>query len=138
MKKFATVITAVSLALPLAFAAPLAANAATKPVATKTVKAAKGTTYTIANKGAQFFSKAKTYHTKDASPAVYKGLVYADAPKVTFTKKGNLKSGTTYKVTRSLKTAATKTTKAKTFFYVKGQGWVLASALTKGPFQQAD
>ncbi|EEI71538.1 hypothetical protein [Lentilactobacillus hilgardii] len=135
MKKMTTFIATAALAFPLVFTAPLAASAATKPAQT-TQTAAKSTTYTIAK--SNFFKKAKVYHTKDATPTVYKALIGADKPTFTTTAKGKLKSGTTYYVTKVVKTAASKTAKAKTFFYVKGQGWVVASALTAGKFQQAD
>lgn len=159
MKKFATMITVASLALPLALAAPLAvtsalptANAATtkttamkattkttptttKKTASKTTTATKGVTYTLAKNGVKNF-KAVSYHIK-ANTNVYKGFFYADAAKVTFTKKGVLKGAVTYKVTRSVKVTTTGN-KTKTFFYVTGQGYVAASAMTKGPYQQAD
>lgn len=61
MKKFATIITVASLALPLAFAAPLAVSAATTP--TTTAAKTKGTTYTIAKNGVKNF-KARAYHIK--------------------------------------------------------------------------
>lgn len=157
MKKFATMITVASLALPLALAAPFAvtsalpaANAATtttkapaKKAATTTTKksaattkttATKGVTYTIAKNGVKNF-KAQSYHIK-ANVNVYKGFFYADAGKVTFTKKGVLKGGVTYKVTRSV--AVIKGSKTSTFLYVKGQGYVSAAQMTKGAYMQAD
>lgn len=144
MKKFATMITIASLALPLALAAPFAvsvpaANAATTKTTAKakttTKTATKGTTYNIAKNGVKNF-KAQSYHIK-ANTNVYKGFFYADAGKVTFTKKGVLKGGVTYKVTRSVKVTTTGN-KTATFFYVSGQGYVAASAMTKGPYQAAD
>lgn len=137
MKKMRTFIATAALALPLAFAAPLAASAATESAQTaQTTKAAKTITYTIAKSNT--FSKAKVYHTKDASPAVYQAAIGADRPTFAVTKKGKLKSASTYYVTKYVKTAATKAKKAHTFFYVKGHGWVLSSALTAGKFKQAD
>ncbi|GAF36145.1 hypothetical protein [Lentilactobacillus farraginis] len=138
MKKMNVLIATAALAFPLAFTAPLAASASTQTV--QTTQAANKTTYkyTIAKNGTNFFSKAKVYHTKDAAPTLYKASIGADSPSFTLTKKGKLKAATTYYVTKSVKTAATKTTKSKTFFYVKGHGWVAASALTAGQFKQAD
>ncbi|MEE8824420.1 hypothetical protein LASUN_02400 [Lentilactobacillus sunkii] len=135
MKKFATMITVASLALPLAFAAPLAVSAATTPVVTTAAKT-KGTTYTIAKNGVKNF-KAKSYHIKKNIP-LYKGFFYADSGKVTFTRKGKLTKAVTYKVTRSVKVSATKTSKAKTFLYVKGYGYVLSTQITKGIYMPAD
>ncbi|EHM00508.1 hypothetical protein FEZ41_07955 [Lentilactobacillus parafarraginis] len=133
MKKMTTLMTVISLALPLAFATPLAASAATKPTTTaKPAKTTKGMTYTIAKNGASFFKTAKAYHTTKTAPTVYKALIAADSSNVTFTAKGKLKASTTYYVTQSIKTAATKTQKSQTFLNVKGQGWVLASGLTAG------
>ncbi|MGF2385268.1 hypothetical protein [Lentilactobacillus otakiensis] len=136
MKKFATIITVASLALPLALAAPISVSAATTPTTTKT--AAKGVTLTLGNPGVTNYKKAKTFHTKDASPVVFKAFFYADAGKATFTKKGTLKAHSTWKVTKAVKTVATGKYKAHTFYYVKGQGYVYASALTKGAAVNAD
>lgn len=138
MKKMNVLIATAALAFPLAFTAPLAASASTQTA--QTTQAANKTTYkyTIAKNGATFFSKAKTYHTNATAPTLYKGTVFADSPAFVLTTKGKLKANTTYYVTKSIKTAATKTTKSKTFFYVKGHGWVAASALTAGQFKQAD
>ncbi|KRK88526.1 hypothetical protein [Lentilactobacillus sunkii] len=134
MKKFATMITVASLALPLAFAAPLAVSAATTPVTT--AAKTKGTTYNIAKNGAKSF-KAKSYHIKKNIP-LYKGLIYANGGKVTFTQKGKLTKAVTYKVTRSIKVYKTNSKKTKTFLYVKGYGYVLASQITKGIYMPAD
>ena len=134
MKKFATIITVASLALPIAFAAPMAVSAATTP--TTTTAKTKGTTYTIAKNGVKNF-KAKSYHSKK-NITLYKGFFYADAGKVTFTPKGKLTKAITYKVTRSVKVAATKTSKAKTVLYVKGYGYVLSTQITKGSYMAAD
>ncbi|WP_288639453.1 hypothetical protein [uncultured Lentilactobacillus sp.] len=134
MKKFATIITVASLALPIAFAAPMAVSAATTP--TTTTAKTKGTTYTIAKNGVKNF-KAKSYHIKK-NITLYKGFFYADAGKVTFTPKGKLTKAITYKVTRSVKVAATKTSKAKTFLYVKGYGYFLSTQITKGSYMAAD
>lgn len=134
MKKFATIITVASLALPLAFAAPLAVSAATTP--TTTAAKTKGTTYTIAKNGVKNF-KARAYHIKK-NITLYKGFFYADAGKVTFTPKGKLTKPMTYSVTRSVTVAATKTSKTKTFLYVKGYGYVLSSQITKGRYMSAD
>ncbi|PAK78687.1 hypothetical protein B8W98_09830 [Lentilactobacillus parakefiri] len=133
-KKLATIITVASLALPIAFAVPTAVSAATAPTAT--AAKTKGTTYNIAKNGVKNF-KAQSYHIKK-NITLYKGFFYADASKVTFTPNGKLTKSITYKVTRSVKVAATKTSKAKTFLYVKGYGYVLSSQITKGKFIPAD
>ncbi|KAL3946802.1 hypothetical protein KBX59_10295 [Lentilactobacillus hilgardii] len=138
MKKIATFVTALSLALPFAFAAaPLAANASVTSSQTVTAKTA-GTTYTMTKKGATFFKKAKFYHTKDKSPVYYKGAFAADSATFTMTKYSTLNSAKTYKVTRSVTGIAKKTHKTQTFLYVKGYGWVKSYSLTKGIFKQAD
>ncbi|MFD1124608.1 hypothetical protein ACFQ22_04430 [Lentilactobacillus raoultii] len=136
MKKMTKLVSVVALALPLAFATPLAASASTQ--ATQTTQATKAKKYSYTIKKSYFYKKAKTYHTKDASPTVYKAAIGADTSSFVLTKKGKLKSATTYYVTKAVKTDATKTKKSKTFFYVKGHGWVAASALTAGQFKQAD
>lgn len=134
MKKFATIISVASLALPLAFAAPLAVSAVTAPtaVAAKT----KGTTYTVAKNGVKNF-KARSYHIKK-NIALYKGTLSKNNSKITFTRKGKLTKPVTYKVTRSVKVSATKNSKAKTFLYVKGYGYVFASQIAKGKYLPAD
>ncbi len=137
MKKFAKIITLASLALPLAFATPLAANAAATTPTTKAATKAASQQYSLA-KGATFYKKAQTYHTRDTAPVVYKAAFAADSSNFTLTKAGKLKSSTTYKVTRKIVSAATKTQKSHTFFYVKGHGWVLSPYLTKGAFHMAD
>ncbi|MGQ4558012.1 hypothetical protein ACUIJQ_01680 [Levilactobacillus hammesii] len=98
-------------------------------------KATKTTKYTIVSSA--FYKKAKTVHTKDARPVVYKAAIAADRPTMTLTSKGKLKAGTTYKVTKQIK-AKNSAKKTKTFSYVKGQGWVLKSNLTSGQAKAAD
>ncbi|WP_143461282.1 hypothetical protein [Levilactobacillus enshiensis] len=133
MKKSLTLMTVLALVAPLALAVPASAKGTT--TATTTAATTKGKTYTIVS--SNFFKKAKTYHTKDAKPVVYKAAIAADRPTMTLTTKGKLKAGTTYKVTKQakLKINAKKTQK---YSYVKGQGWVVASQLTAGKFKAAD
>jgi len=95
----------------------------------------KSVSYTIVS--SSFFKQAKTVHTKDAKPVVYKAAIAADRPTAKLTVKGQLKAGTTYKVTKQLK-LKNSAKKIQTFSYVKGQGWVLKSALTSGQFKNAD
>ncbi|AQW20613.1 hypothetical protein PL11_001140 [Lentilactobacillus curieae] len=124
MKKISIVIASAVLALPLAFSAPLAANAAPK-------------TYSYTVSKAITYKKAKVYHTKDATPYVFKGAFMADRPTVSFQAKAKLKAGTTYYVTKALK-VQNKAKKNGTFLYVKGNGWIASSKLTAGKFMQAD
>ncbi|MFC6261281.1 hypothetical protein [Levilactobacillus fujinensis] len=133
MKKSLVLMTVLGLVAPMALAVPASAKSTTA-VAT-TAKAKQSQTYTIVS--SSFFKKAKTVHTKDAKPVVYKANIAADRPTMTLTVKGNLKAGTTYKVTKqaTLKLNAKKTQK---YSYVKGQGWVVASKLTAGKFKAAD
>lgn len=107
-------------------------------VRTDTLSAGKltATKYTILS--SSFYKTAKTYHTKDAKPVVYQASIAADRPTMTLKAKRNLKSSTTYKVTKQVKLKATTSKKNRTFVYVKGQGWVLKSSLTAGQFKRAD
>lgn len=131
MKKSLVLMTVLGLIAPMALAVPASAKSTTA-----TVTAAKQShTYTIVS--SSFYKKAKTVHTKDAKPVVYKASIAADQPNATLTAKGKLKAGTTYKVTKQLK-LKNSAKKTKTFSYVKGQGWVLKSALTSGQFKNAD
>ncbi|AYM02285.1 hypothetical protein D8911_04480 [Levilactobacillus brevis] len=132
MKKSVVLLSVLALTAPLALAVPASAST-TATVTSATV--AKQHTYTIVS--SNFFKKAKTVHTKDAKPVVYKAAIAADRPTMTLTSKGKLRAGTTYKVTKQakLKLSAKKT---QTYSYVKGQGWVVASKLTAGKFKPAD
>lgn len=135
MKKSVTVMTVLALVAPLALAVPASAKKTATTVAT--TKVAKNHTYTIVS--SKIFKAAKTYHTKDARPVVYKAAIAADRPTMTLTAKGKLKAGTTYKVTRQAKLkVSAHAKKTQTFSYVKGQGWVAASKLTPGKFKHAD
>ncbi|WP_268913703.1 hypothetical protein [Lentilactobacillus sp. SPB1-3] len=143
MKKIPLIVTTIALALPLVVSAPLAANAATsnvtaakKATGTKKASSAKTYTYTV-SANPTFYKPAKAYHTKDATPYVFKGNFMADQPIVTMQAKTKLKSGTTYYVTQSVK-VQNKAKKNGTFLYVKGQGWIASSKLTPGKFVHAD
>jgi len=131
MKKSLVLMTVLGLVAPMALAVPASAKSTTAVV----TAAKQSHTYTIAS--SSFFKQAKTVHTKDAKPVVYKASIAADRPTMTLTAKGKLKAGTTYKVTKQakLKLTAKKTQK---YSYVKGQGWVVASKLTAGKFKAAD
>ncbi|GEO69710.1 hypothetical protein [Levilactobacillus acidifarinae] len=131
MKKSVTLLSVFALALPLAVATPVSAATTT---ATTTAATVKGNTYTI-NK-VNTFKTAKTVHTKDAKPVVYKGAVAADRPTITLTAKGKLKAGTTYKVTKQI-TVKLNAKKTQKYSLVKGQGWVKSSQLTAGKFKAA-
>ncbi|WP_283680470.1 hypothetical protein [Lentilactobacillus sp. Marseille-Q4993] len=124
MKKISVVIASALLALPLAFSAPTAANAAPKKYS-----------YTITK--TTNYKKAKVYHTKDASPYVFKAKFMADRPTVTFQAKSKLKASTNFYVTKALR-VQNKAKKNGTFLYVKGQGWIASSKLTTGKFMRAD
>ncbi|AKP65762.1 hypothetical protein [Levilactobacillus koreensis] len=133
MKKSLVLMTVLGLVAPMALAVP--ASAKTTTAVATTAKAKQGKTYTIV--GSSFFKQAKTVHTKDAKPVVYKAGIAADRPTMTLTAKGSLKAGTIYKITKqaTLKLNAKKNQK---YSYVKGQGWVVASKLTAGKFKAAD
>jgi len=131
MKKSLVLMTVLGLVAPMALAVPASAKSTTTAV---TTSAKKSQTYTIVS--SSFFKKAKTVHTKDAKPVVYKASIAADRPTMTLTAKGNLKAGTTYKVTKQAKLKLN--TKTQKYSYVKGQGWVVASKLTAGKFKAAD
>ncbi|GEO69523.1 hypothetical protein [Levilactobacillus acidifarinae] len=137
MKKVAMVAAAAAMVLPLGLGviAP-AAGTTTALAATKT--AAKKTTYNL--KSVKTLKKT-AYHVKAGKPTLFSGAFAADKAKVTFAKKGNLKTGTTYYATKKIvvTTKATKTAKAKTMtcVYVKTannkvKGWVALGNLTAG------
>ncbi|QMU08920.1 hypothetical protein H3M12_04540 [Levilactobacillus suantsaii] len=142
MKKVALVAAAAAMVLPLGLGviAP-ATNTTTAFAATK--KAAKKTTYAL--QSATKLKKA-AYHVKAGRPALYSGAFAADRAKVTLSKKGTLKTGTTYYATKKIvvKAKATRTSKAKsvTYTYVKTgnakvKGWVAAKHLTAGAAKKA-
>ncbi|MCT3582948.1 hypothetical protein [Levilactobacillus brevis] len=130
LKKTLTVLTALALMAPLAVAAPVSAKTTTAT----TQASVKKQTYTILS--SSFYKTAKTYHTKDAKPVVYKAVMGADRPTMTLTAKGKLKAGTTYKVTKQVKVKI-NAKKNQKYSYVKGQGWVVSSKLTAGKFKAA-
>lgn len=133
MKKSLVLMTVLGMVAPLALAVPASAKSTTAVATAATAKQSKS--YTIVS--SNFFKQAKTFHTKDAKPVVYKGSIAADRPTMTLTAKGKLKSGTTYKVTKQA-TLKLNAKKNQTYSYVKGQGWVVASKLTAGKFKAAD
>jgi len=133
MKKSLVLMTVLGMVAPLALAVPASAKSTTAVATAATAKQSK--TYTIVS--SNFFKQAKTVHTKDAKPIVYKASIAADRPTMTLTAKGKLKSGTTYKVTKQAKLKL-NAKKNQTYSYVKGQGWVVASKLTAGKFKTAD
>jgi len=133
MKKSLVLMTVLGMVAPLALAVPASAKSTTAVATAATTKQRK--TYTIVS--SNFFKQAKTVHTKDAKPVVYKASIAADRPTMTLTAKGKLKAGTTYKVTKQA-TLKLNAKKNQTYSYVKGQGWVVASKLTAGKFKAAD
>ncbi|CAJ1225625.1 hypothetical protein LZY01_23470 [Levilactobacillus zymae] len=137
MKKVAMVAAAAAMVLPLGLGAIAPAMGTTTAfAATKT--AAKKTTYNL--KSATTLKKT-AYHVKAGKPTLFSGAFAADRAKVTFAKKGTLKTGTTYYATKKVvvTTKATKKAKAKTMtcVYVKTangkvKGWVAFGDLAAG------
>lgn len=137
MKKVAMVAAAAAMVLPLGLGVITPATGTTTAfAATKT--AAKKTTYNL--KSVKTLKKA-AYHVKAGKPTLFSGAFAADKAKVTFAKKGNLKKGVTYYVTKKIvvTTKATKKAKAKTMtcVYVKTankkvKGWVAFGDLAAG------
>lgn len=104
------------------------------PAKKTTAKKSAAVTYTLTKKVTTI---KKDFHFKKATPFCT-GKFAADQAKVTFTKKGTLKPGKTFKGTKTITVKQNK--KNVKYTYVvngKTKGWVLSSALTAGKFMAA-